>query len=369
MSNIHGVAAQGQSIWMDEISRQLLEPEGLAALVEGAAVTGVTSNPTIFANAIMRSTDYDEAMRDLVGRDADTIEIYTALITRDIRDACDALKPVWQKSGGADGFVSVEVSPELANETEATIREARDWWKRVDRPNLLIKVPATPAGIPAVRQLIGEGISVNVTLIFSLERYQEVMNAYLAGLETYAQTGGDLSRINSVASFFVSRVDTEVDNRLGRIGTEGALALRGKAAIANARAAYGLFLETFAGERWESLSSRGARIQRPLWASTSTKDPAYPDTMYVDQLVAADTVNTVPVKTIEAYQDHGNPHPPVFGPVEIADANTTLEKLESVGIAYNDVVQVLEDEGVQKFADSYRELLDSIDQKRVAIKG
>jgi len=369
MSNIHGVAAQGQSIWMDEISRQVLEPDGLSALVNGAAVTGVTSNPTIFAKAIVGSNDYDEALHDLVGRDADTLEIYTALVTRDIRDACDALRSVWQESGGADGFVSVEVSPELADETQATIEEAREWWKRVDRPNLLIKVPATPAGIPAVRQLIGEGISVNVTLIFSLDRYREVMNAYLHGLETYAQTGGDLSRINSVASFFVSRVDTEVDRRLEQIGSREALDLRGKAAIANARAAYGLFLNTFAGERWGSLSSRGARIQRPLWASTSTKDPDYPDTMYVDELVASNTVNTVPVKTIEAYQDHGNPRPAVFGAAEIAEAKATLESLTAVGIAYDDVVRVLEGEGVQKFADSYRELLDSIEQKRSAIKG
>lgn len=369
MSNIHGVAAQGQSIWMDEISRQLLEPEGLSALVDGAAVTGVTSNPTIFANAIVGSTDYDEALHELVEREADTAEIYTALVTRDIRDACDALRPVWQDTDGADGFVSVEVSPELANETEATIQEARDWWKRVDRPNLLIKVPATPAGIPAVRQLIGEGISLNVTLIFSLERYREVMDAYLDGLETYAQTGGDLSRINSVASFFISRVDTEVDKRLEQIGTEEALALRGQAAIANARAAYGLFLEAFAGGRWDSLSARGARIQRPLWASTSTKNPDYPDTLYVDELVVADTVNTVPVKTIEAYQDHGNPHPSAFGASEIAGAEATLERLGAVGIDYDSVVQVLEDEGVQKFADSYRELLDSIEQKRLALHG
>ena len=369
MSNIHGVAARGQSIWMDEISRQLLEPEGLAALVDGAAVTGVTSNPTIFANSIVRSTDYDEALGELVERDADTVEIYTALVTRDIRDACDALKPVWQQKDGADGFVSVEVSPLLANETEATISEARDWWKRVDRPNLLIKVPATPAGVPAVRQLIGEGISVNVTLIFSLERYQQVMDAYLDGLGTYASTGGDLARVNSVASFFVSRVDSEVDQRLEDIGTDAALALRGKAAIANARAAYGLFLETFAGPRWETLAGRGARIQRPLWASTSTKNPAYPDTMYVDQLVVADTVNTVPVKTIEAYQDHGNPEPPVFGEADIVAAKATLQNLAEVGIKYDDVVQVLEDEGVEKFAVSYRELLDSIDQKRLALKG
>lgn len=369
MSNIHGVAAQGQSIWMDEISRQLLEPEGLAALVDGSAVTGVTSNPTIFANAIVGSSDYDDALRELVGREANTTEIYTALVTRDIRDACDALLPVWKDAGEADGFVSVEVSPLLANETEATIQEARDWWKRVDRPNLLIKVPATVAGIPAVRQLTGEGISLNVTLIFSLERYQQVMDAYLDGLETYAQTGGDLSRINSVASFFISRVDTEVDKRLEQIGTEEAAALRGKAAIANARVAYGWFLETFAGERWETLSTLGARVQRPLWASTSTKDPAYPDTMYIDELVVANTVNTVPVTTIEAYQDHGNPHPPVFGLDEIAEANATLGHLAAAGIDYDDVVQVLEDEGVEKFAVSYRELLASIEQKRVALNG
>ena len=369
MSNIHGVIAQGQSIWMDEISRRLLEPEGLVALVEGAGVTGVTSNPTIFANAIVGSDDYDKALRELVGREADVMEIYTALVTRDIRDACDALKPVWQDKGGADGLVSVEVSPELANETEATIQEARDWWKRVDRPNLLIKVPSTRAGLPAIRRLIGEGISVNVTLIFSLDRYQEVMDAYLDGLETFSQTGGDLSRINSVASFFVSRVDTEVDRRLEQIGTEEALAVRGKAAIANAQAAYGLFLETFRGPRWESLAARGARLQRPLWASTSTKNPAYPDTLYIDELVVANTVNTVPVKTIEAYQDHGNSNPPAFGESEIAEAKATLAQLGAVGIEYDDVVQVLENEGVQKFIDSYQELLDSIDQKRRALTG
>ncbi len=220
-----------------------------------------------------------------------------------------------------------------------------------------------------MRQLIGEGISVNVTLIFSLERYQEVMDAYLDGLETFARTGGDLSLINSVASFFVSRVDSEVDQRLTSIGTEAALDLRGKAAIANARAAYGLFLDTFSGQRWDTLKAQGARIQRPLWASTSTKNPDYPDTMYVDQLVVTDTVNTVPVKTIEAYQDHGNPQPPAFGTTEIAEARATLQELAAVGIDYDNVVQILEDEGVEKFAVSYRELLESIDQKRLAIQG
>lgn len=368
MSNLDGVVARGQSIWMDEISRRLLEPAGLAALINEAAVSGVTSNPTIFANAILKSSDYDGTIRELVAGGAGTPEIYTALVAHDIRAACDALLPLWRERSGTDGFVSVEVSPELAHDTEWTIVEAREWWDRIDRPNLLIKVPATPQGIPAVWKLIGEGISVNVTLIFSLERYREVMEAYLTGLETFLEIGGDPRQVNSVASFFVSRLDTEVDRRLEAIGSPEALALRGKAAVANARAAYGLFLETFRGPRWEALQARGAHVQRPLWASTSTKNPAYSDTLYVDELVVANTVNTVPVPTIEAYQDHGNPNPPAFGEAEIAAAGVTLGRLAAVGIDYNDVVQVLEDEGVQKFIDSYRELLASIEQKRTALR-
>jgi transaldolase len=248
------------------------------------------------------------------------------------------------------------------------VAEAREWVERIDRPNLLIKVPATPAGVPAIRRLIAEGISVNVTLIFALDRYREVMEAYLSGLEGFLNDNPNASRIASVASFFVSRVDTEVDKRLEAIGS-GALALRGKAAIANARAAYGAFLETFAGDRWNALASSGARLQRPLWASTSTKNPAYSDVMYVEDLVADDTVNTIPLATIEAYQDHGDPDPNTFTTADIEDAVETLAKLGSVGIDYDDVVQVLEDEGVAKFANAYHELLDSIEKKRETLVG
>ncbi|NIA25060.1 MAG: transaldolase [Gammaproteobacteria bacterium] len=369
MSNLHAVAAQGQSIWLDSISQELLKPAGLPRMMKDDAITGVTSNPSIFAAAIMGSADYDRPLGDMAARGASTDEIYTALVTGDIQAACDVMRPVFDRTDGVDGYVSVEVSPDLAHDTAATVAEAREWVKRVDRPNLLIKVPATAEGIPAVRQLITEGTSVNVTLIFALERYREVMEAYLSGLEGLAAVGGDVSRVASVASFFVSRVDTEVDTRLEGIGTDDALALRGKAAIANARAAYGAFLEMFSGDRWEALTDKGARIQRPLWASTSTKNPAYRDVMYVEDLVAPDTVNTVPISTIDAYQDHGSSDPKVFTSADIAAAVATLDQLASVGIDYDDVVQVLEDEGVRKFADAYHQLLASIDEKRLALAG
>jgi len=367
MSHLYGLSARGQSIWLDSISRELLKPDALPRMILDDAITGVTSNPSIFAAAIMGSTDYDGPLRDMAASGASTAEIYTALITADIKAACDATRQVYNRSDGVDGYVSVEVSPDLAHDTEATVVEAREWVKRIDRPNLLIKVPATPPGIPAVRQLIAEGISVNVTLIFALDRYREVMEAYLCGLEGFLKDNRNASRIASVASFFVSRVDTEVDKRLEAIGSDDALALRGKAAIANARAAYGAFLETFAGDRWNALASSGGRLQRPLWASTSTKNPAYKDVMYVENLVADDTVNTIPLSTIEAYQDHGNPDPDTFTTADIEEAIETLAELGSVGVDYDDVVQVLEDEGVAKFADAYHELLASIDTKRQAL--
>jgi len=367
MSNLHAVAARGQSIWLDSISQELLKPGGLPRMMDDDAVSGVTSNPSIFAAAIIGSADYDGPLGDMAARGASTDEIYTALVTGDIRAACDVMRPVFDRTNGADGYVSVEVSPDLAHDTAPTVAEAREWVKRVDRPNLLIKVPATAEGIPAVRQLITGGISVNVTLIFALDRYRDVTEAYLSGLEDLAAAGGDVSRVASVASFFVSRVDTEVDKRLENIGTNDALALRGKAAIANARAAYGAFLEAFSGDRWEVLAAKGARLQRPLWASTSTKNPAYSDVMYVEDLVAPDTVNTIPISTIEAYQDHGDPDPKVFTSADIATAAETLDRLASVGIDYDDVVQVLEDEGVGKFADAYHRLLASIDEKRSAL--
>ncbi|MDE0189399.1 MAG: transaldolase [bacterium] len=363
VSPLHALTLAGQSIWADQISRSMLDSGELARRVSRQHITGVTSNPSIFAAAITKSADYDAEMARLIREGLDPDETYAELITRDITDACDVLRPVHRVTGGADGFVSVEVSPELAADTPATVAEAREWVKRVSRPNLLVKVPATPQGIPAIRRLTGEGISVNVTLIFSLQRYREVMDAYLSGLEDYSAVGGNLREVASVASFFVSRVDTEVDRRLDDDGSTEALALRGKAAIANARAAYGDFLSVFSGSRWDRLASRGARIQRPLWASTSTKNPAYPDTLYVDTLVSPHTVNTLPLSTIEAFADHGSTRPCIFGPEEIALARNLLEQLESVGIDYQDVVETLETEGVDKFAESFRELQSHIEAK------
>lgn len=364
MSNLHALAAAGQSVWSDQISRPMLDSGELDRRIRKDAVTGVTSNPSIFAKAIVGTGDYDEQLDELIARDASTEEIVGALMTSDLQRACDALAPVWEKTGGRDGHVSVEVNPELAHETEPSIAEAREWVKRIDRPNLLVKIPATRAGIPAIASLIGEGISINVTLIFSLGRYREVMDAYLTGLESFRATGGDVAKVASVASFFVSRVDTEIDSRLDAIGSDRAQALRGKAAIANALAAYDEFHQAFRGQRWEALAAAGARVQRPLWASTSTKNPDYPDTMYVDALVAPHTVNTMPLETIDAYQDHGSDEPTIFGPAEMAAARVTLEELSEVGVDYEDVVQTLEDEGVEKFADAWRELLEDIESER-----
>lgn len=364
MSNLHAVAAAGQSVWSDQISRSMLDSGELERRITEDAVTGVTSNPSIFAKAIVGSDDYADQLAELLGRDAATNEIVGALMTADLQRACDALGGVWDRTNGVDGHVSVEVDPELAHETDPSVAEAREWVKRIDRPNLLVKIPATRAGLPAIAALIGEGISINVTLIFSLARYRGVMEAYLAGLETFRSVGGDVSKVASVASFFVSRVDTEVDARLDAIGTPEAKNLKGKAAVANALAAYDEFLQIFRGPRWESLAAVGARVQRPLWASTSTKNPDYPDTMYIDALVAPHTVNTLPLETIDAYQDHGSDRPTIFGPSEMATARVTLAELAEAGIDYDDVVQTLEDEGVEKFIASWRDLLADIDSQR-----
>jgi transaldolase len=361
-SRIHGLAAAGVSVWSDQISRSMLDTGELATRIERDAVTGVTSNPTIFAGAIVGSSDYDEQLQDLKSAGAPTEEIAKSLMAADIQRGCDLLLSVFRSSGGRDGFVSVEVSPTLAGDSRATVAEARDWVKQISRPNLLVKVPATAEGVPAIRDLIGEGISVNITLIFSLDRYVKVMEAYLSGLEDFHAAGGDLSTIASVASFFVSRFDTEVDPRLDALGTGEALALRGVTAIANARVAYGLFQEQFESARFQVLASEGASVQRPLWASTSTKNPAYPDLIYVDGLVAPDTVNTMPLATIDAYQDHGDPSPPAFTADDIDKARQDLERLGSVGIDYQDVVRVLEEEGVEKFTKSWLELLDRVEQ-------
>lgn len=363
MSKLSAVAAAGQSVWSDQISRAMLDSGELDRRIRDDAVTGVTSNPSIFAAAIVGSADYDDQLIELAQDDASVEDIVAALMTRDLQRACDTLRPVWERTGGRDGHVSVEVDPELAHDTEKTVAEARAWVKRIDRPNVLVKVPATPEGIPAIAALIGEGISINVTLIFSLERYARVMEAYLTGLERFGAAGGEIASVASVASFFVSRFDTEVDSRLEAIGTEQALALRGSAAVANARAAYASFLDTFRGERWRRLVAAGARVQRPLWASTSTKNDEYSDILYVERLIAPHTVNTMPLPTIDAYQDHGHDPAPIMGPEEFADATNALEALTSAGIDYGDVVQVLEDEGVGKFIASWRDLLADVERK------
>jgi len=351
------LTADGVSIWLDDISRERLSTGNLAALVKNDYVRGVTSNPTIFAHAVEHGTAYHQQLADLALRGVGVDEAARSLTTQDIRWACDVLRSVYDSSEGVDGRVSIEVDPRLAADTARSIAEARALWWMVDRPNLFIKIPATLAGLPAITTCLAEGISVNVTLIFSLARYEQVMDAFMSGLEGAADH--HLASLASVASFFVSRVDTEVDRRLDVLGTPEAKALRGKAAVANARLAYELFEQHFASPRWAALARRGAKVQRPLWASTSTKDPAYPDTMYVDELVAPHTVNTMPEATLHATADHG-----VAAGNAIAgkydEARGVFAELEKLGISYNDVVAVLEDEGVRKFSDSWNELRATI---------
>ena len=347
------------SVWLDDISRDRLRTGNLQTLIDDLHVVGVTSNPTIFAKSLSSGDAYDDQIADLKTRGVGVDEAARMITTYDIRWACDVFRPVYERTGGLDGRVSLEVDPRLAKETAKSIAEARALWWMVDRPNLLIKIPATPEGLPAITQCISEGISVNVTLIFALARYGEVIDAYMTGLEQAAAAGHDLSQIRSVASFFVSRVDTEVDGRLDKLGTPEAKKLRGKAAIANARLAYELFEQKSATDRWKALAKSGANVQRPLWASTSTKDPAFPDTMYVVDLVVADTVNTMPEATLRATADHGELHgDTVHGTYDAS--RQVFADLEKLGIAYDDVVQVLEDEGVAKFEASWNELLDTI---------
>jgi transaldolase len=350
------------SVWLDDISRDRLRTGNLQSLMDDFHVVGVTSNPTIFAKALSTGSSYDGQIADLKIRGVSVDEAARLITTYDIRWACDVLRPAYDASNGIDGRVSIEVDPRLARETEKTIAEARALWWMVDRPNLFIKIPATREGLPAITQAISEGISVNVTLIFSLERHGEVIDAYMAGLEQARAAGHDLSKIASVASFFVSRVDTEVDARLDKLGTPEAEALRGTAAIANARLAYELFEQKCAEERWLALAASGANVQRPLWASTSTKDPSFPDTMYVVELVVSDTVNTMPEATIKATADHGQLRgDTVHGTYDAS--RKIFEDLEELGISYDDVVQVLEEEGVAKFETSWNELLDTIRTK------
>ncbi|MGV8978677.1 MAG: transaldolase [Cellulomonas sp.] len=345
----------GVSIWLDDLSRDRLTSGSLADVVAHEHVVGVTTNPTIFAKAISNSAVYDAQVADLAARSVDVGEALRALTTTDVRWACDVLRPAYDASDGVDGRVSIEVDPRLARNTAATIAEARALWWAVDRPNLFIKIPAARQGIPAISACLAEGISINITLIFSLSRYDAVMDAFLDGLERAQQAGHDLRPIGSVASFFVSRVDTEVDARLDTIGTPAAAELRGRAAIANARLAYQHYENVFTSPRWLALQSAGARPQRPLWASTSTKDPAYPDTRYVVDLVAPGVVNTMPESTLRAVADHGQvPADSIRSMFD--DAQSVLDGLERVGVDYGDVVQTLEDQGVAAFDASWDKL-------------
>ena len=358
MSRLHDLyLEQRQSPWLDNLHRGWLAGGDLARWVE-RGVRGVTSNPTIFQKAIAGSDEYDDQFRALARDDVSVEDAYWTMVMDDIRGALQVLRPVHDSSDGADGFVSLEVAPDQARHRDATVAAARDLHARIDQPNLFVKVPATAEGVEAIRALIGEGFSINVTLIFGLDRYDEVMEAYLSGLEAY---DGDLSQVASVASFFVSRVDTEVDRRLDAIGSDAALALRGKAAVAQAQLAYGRFLATFSGPRWQALAERGARVQRPLWASTSTKNPAYPDTLYVDPLIGPDTVNTMPEGTLDAFDDHGTVARTVDA--DLGAAAATLDAIRDVGVDLDDVSRVLEDQGVATFAKSFDELIDSLAAK------
>jgi transaldolase len=345
----------GVSIWLDDLSRERLTSGSLADLVTHDRVVGVTTNPTIFAKAITGGDAYDAQIRDLAARGVDVGEALRALTTFDVRWACDVLRPVYDRTGGGDGRVSIEVDPRLAHDTRATIAEARALWWAVDRPNLFIKIPAARQGLAAIAECLAEGISINVTLIFSLSRYDAVMDAFLDGMERAQNAGHDLSSMASVASFFVSRVDAEVDSRLDKVGTAEAAELRGRAAIANARLAYQRYEQVFSSPRWARLHAAGARPQRPLWASTSTKDPAYPDTRYVVDLVAPGVVNTMPEATLRAVADHGQvPADSVRGHYD--DAQQVFDRLRALGIDYDDVVQTLEDDGVAKFDASWDRL-------------
>jgi transaldolase len=360
-SRLHELAARGQSIWFDTLSRDLVHSGELKRMMDEDAVTGVTSNPTIFQKALASGSAYDEDMKKLLGQTDDPEQIFFSLALQDIRDACDVLKPAFDASGGVDGFVSMEVLPGLAYDTEGTFAQAQWISKEVERPNLYVKIPATMAGLPAIEDSIAHGTSINITLIFSLPRYKAVVEAYLRGLERLIAGGGDPATVASVASFFVSRVDTEADKRL-----DGHDELKGKLAIANAKLAYQHYLESFAGPRWEYLEAKGATKQRCLWASTSTKNPDYRDVMYVEELIGPETVNTMPLETIEAFQDHGE----VRGDTVldgIDEAEALLKALADAGVDYTDVVDTVEAEGVQKFADSFAEILDGIHAKRATL--
>ena len=361
-SRLHELSARGVSVWIDSLSRELLDTGELVRLVSDDAVVGVTSNPTIFEKALSSGDWYDEQLRDALSRHDDAKEIFLELAVEDVRRACDLLRPVFDETKGLDGYVSIEVDPELAYDRDATYEEAIRLHELVDRLNAFVKIPGTLPGLGAIEDCVAAGRSINVTLIFSVARHADVIEAYLRGVERLVEGGGDPSHVASVASFFVSRVDTEADRRLDELGRDD---LRGKLAVANAKLAYQQYLDAFSGERWERLAAAGARSQRCLWASTSTKDPTYRDVLYVEELIGPDTVNTMPLETIAAFQDHGLvAHTLTEG---VAEARAHLDALAEAGVDYDDVVLTLEHEGVEKFADSFRQLLAGIDAKRAAL--
>src|SRR5581483_8430723 len=355
-SRLHELTERGQSVWFDTLSRDLVHSGGLKRMMEEDAVTGVTSNPTIFQKALSDGDAYDDQLKELLAVEDDPTKIFFTLALDDIRDACDALRPAYDASGGVDGYVSMEVEPGIAYDTRKSFEQARWIATEVDRPNLYVKIPATAPGLPAIEDCIAHGTSINITLIFSLQRYEAVVEAYLRGLERLVAGGGDPSSVVSVASFFVSRVDTETDKRLDALGRQE---LQGKLAIANAKLAYQHYLKAFAGPRWDFLAGKGARPQRCLWASTSTKNPAYRDVMYVEELIGPSTVNTMPLETIEAFHDHGE----VRGDTVLEgvdEAHRLLEDLAAAGVDYDDVTATLEAEGVQKFSDSFEQIVESV---------
>jgi transaldolase len=360
-SPLHRASALGQSVWIDSLSREWIRGGYLQKLIDEDAVVGATSNPTILQKAMSHGDAYDEQLRALAHLDSDAA--FWELAVTDIAEACDVFAPVFQATDARDGYVSLEVDPTLAYETLRTYEEAIALHDRVDRPNLLVKIPATNPGLAAIEDVIAKGRSINVTLIFSLRRYAEVAESYIRGLERLVAAGGDPTKVASVASFFVSRIDTEADNRLQAIG--GHDELEGKLAIANARLAYEHYKTAFAGPRWEFLAGKGARPQRVLWASTSTKNPAYPDTLYVDELIGPDTVNTMPLETVEAYQDHGQPEPRLER--DLQEAHELFARLAAAGVDYEDITETLEREGVEKFAASFAELLDGLRAKHASL--
>ena len=362
MTKLHELADLGQSIWLDYIRRSLITSGELQGLID-KGLRGVTSNPSIFEKAIDGSSDYDDDLQRLVGEGKSVDEIYEAIVMEDISRACDLLRPVYDATGGVDGYVSLEVSPELANDTDGTITEVRHFFAAVDRPNVLIKVPATPAGAPAIEALISEGININVTLIFSLAQYEAIAEAYIAGLEKLAEAGGDVTKVASVASFFVSRIDTAVDKALEKIGE---IELRGKIAVAGAKMLYARFREKFSGPRWDRLAALGARVQRPLWGSTSTKNPDYSDTLYVDNLIGLDTVNTLPPVTLEAFLDHGRVASTLEAGME--EVRAQLARLSDLGVDLDTITQKLQDDGVDAFAKSFDNLMARITREREQLR-